>query len=46
MELNAIINYIGDVCDNISNILEVDVTLVSRDLTRIAGTGVFKEKIG
>lgn len=46
MNLNDITNYIQGICDNISNVLEVDVTLVSKDLTRIAGTGIFKEKIG
>lgn len=46
MNLNDINNYIQDICENIASILEVDVTLVSKDLVRIAGTGVFKEKIG
>ena len=46
MELKSIITYIDQVCDNISSILEVDVTIVSKDLVRIAGTGVFKDKIG
>lgn len=46
MNLNDITNYIQGICDNISNVLEVDVTLVSKELTRIAGTGIFKEKIG
>lgn len=46
MNLNDITNYIQGICDNISSVLEVDVTLVSKDLTRIAGTGIFKEKIG
>ncbi|HSQ88250.1 helix-turn-helix domain-containing protein [Romboutsia sp.] len=46
MNLNDITNYIQNVCENISSIIEVDVTLVSKDLTRLAGTGIFKEKIG
>lgn len=46
MNLNDITSYIQGICDNISNVLEVDVTLVSKDLTRIAGTGIFKDKIG
>jgi len=44
--LNNITNYIQSICENISNVLDVDVTLVTNDLTRIAGTGIFKEKIG
>lgn len=46
MNLNEITNYIQSVCENISSILEVDVTLVSKDLVRLAGTGIFKDKIG
>jgi len=46
LNLNEITSYIQSVCENISSILEVDVTLVSKDLTRIAGTGIFREKIG
>ncbi|MGL6104764.1 helix-turn-helix domain-containing protein [Romboutsia sp.] len=46
MNLNDITNYIQGICDNMSSVLEVDVTLVSKDLTRIAGTGIFREKIG
>lgn len=46
MNLNDITNYIQGICENISSILEVDVTLVSKDLVRIAGTGIFKEKVG
>ena len=46
MNLNNITNYIQSICENISNVLDVDVTLVTNDLTRIAGTGIFKEKIG
>lgn len=46
MNLNDITNYIQSICENISNVLEVDVTLVTKDLTRIAGTGIFKNKIG
>jgi len=44
--LNNITNYIQSICENISNVLDVDVTLVTNDLTRIAGTGIFKDKIG
>ena len=46
MNLNDITNYIQSICENISNILDVDVTLVTKDLVRIAGTGIFKDKIG
>ena len=46
MNLNDITNYIQSICENISNVLDVDVTLVTKDLVRIAGTGIFKDKIG
>ena len=46
MKLNDITQYIQDICQNISNVLDVDVTVVSKDLYRIAGTGIFKDKIG
>ena len=46
MNLSHITSYIQSICDNISSVLDVDVTLVTRDLIRIAGTGIFKEKIG
>jgi transcriptional regulator with PAS, ATPase and Fis domain len=46
LNLNDITNYIQSICENISNVLDVDVTLVTKDLVRIAGTGIFKEKIG
>lgn len=46
MNLSHITSYIQSICDNISSVLEVDVTLVTKDLTRIAGTGIFKSKIG
>lgn len=46
MNLSDITSYIQGICDNMSSVLDVDVTLVSKDLTRIAGTGIFKDKIG
>lgn len=46
MKLEEINNFIQSTCENISAILEVDVTLVNKNLQRIAGTGVFKDKIG
>ncbi|RDY24652.1 Fis family transcriptional regulator [Romboutsia maritimum] len=46
MDLNDITKYIQFICENISNVLDVDVTLVTKDLVRIAGTGIFSEKIG
>lgn len=46
MNLNDITNYIQSICENISNVLNVDVTLVTKDLVRIAGTGIFNDKIG
>ena len=45
MRLDNITNYIQNICENINTVLEVDVTVVSKDLIRIAGTGVFKDKI-
>ena len=45
MKLNDITQYIQDICQNISNVLDVDVTVVSKDLYRIEGTGIFKDKI-
>ena len=45
MKLIDIKNYIQSVCENISTVLDVDVTVVSKDLVRIAGTGIFKDKI-
>ena len=45
MKLIDIKNYIQSVCQNISTVLDVDVTVVSKDLVRIAGTGIFKNKI-
>lgn len=45
MKLIDIKNYIQSVCQNISTVLDVDVTVVSKDLIRIAGTGIFKDKI-
>lgn len=45
MRLIDIKNYIQSVCQNISTVLDVDVTVVSKDLVRIAGTGIFKDKI-
>lgn len=45
MKLDDITNYIQSICENIYTVLEVDVTVVSKDLIRIAGTGVFKDKI-
>ncbi|MCC3866906.1 GAF domain-containing protein [Terrisporobacter mayombei] len=45
MKLIDIKNYIQSVCQNISTLLDVDVTVVSKDLVRIAGTGIFKDKI-
>lgn len=45
MKLNDITTYIQSVCENISTVLDVDVTVVSKDLVRIAGTGIFKDKV-
>lgn len=45
MKLVDIKNYIQSVCENISTVLDVDVTVVSKDLVRIAGTGIFADKI-
>lgn len=45
MRLDDITNYIQSICENICTVLDVDVTVVSKDLIRIAGTGIFKDKI-
>ena len=45
VKLDDITNYIQSICENICTVLDVDVTVVSKDLIRIAGTGVFKDKI-
>ena len=45
MKLDDINNYIQSICENICTVLDVDVTVVSKDLIRIAGTGIFKDKI-
>ena len=36
MKLNDITQYIQDICQNISNVLDVDVTVVSKDLDGLA----------
>ena len=41
MKLDDITNYIQSICENICTVLDVDVTVVSNDLIRMAGTGVF-----
>ena len=46
LKLNDITNYIQDICNNISSVLDVDVTVVSKDLVRIGGTGIFEDRIG
>lgn len=46
LKLIDITNYIQSICQNISTVLDVDVTVVSRDLVRIAGTGIFEGRIG
>lgn len=45
MRLDDITNYIQSICENICTVLDVDVTVVSKDLIRIAGTGIFKDKM-
>ena len=47
VKLDDITNYIQSICENICTVLDVDVTVVSKDLIRIAGTvfNVFKDKI-
>ncbi|OPJ55230.1 GAF domain-containing protein [Alkalithermobacter paradoxus] len=39
-------DYIQNMCDNISKVLDVEVTLVDKNLKRIAGTGSYFSKIG
>lgn len=45
LKLNDITNYIQSICQNISTVLDVNVTVVSKDLVRITGTGIFEDKI-
>ncbi|SHJ66304.1 GAF domain-containing protein [Tepidibacter formicigenes] len=46
MKLAEINEYIQKTCENISKLLNVEVTLVDVNLVRIAGTGNFEQKIG
>ncbi|KXZ40494.1 regulatory protein, Fis family [Alkalithermobacter thermoalcaliphilus JW-YL-7 = DSM 7308] len=39
-------DYIQNMCDNISKVLDLEVTLVDKSLRRIAGTGSYFSKIG
>lgn len=46
MKLGEINEYLQSMCENISKLLSVEVTLVDSNFVRIAGTGSFKQKIG
>ncbi|WP_248483500.1 GAF domain-containing protein [Tepidibacter aestuarii] len=46
MRLTKVNEDIQKTCENISKLLNVEVTLVDSNLVRIAGTGEFKQKIG
>lgn len=44
--MNNIINELQNIAETIKAITNIDVTIVDNNLKRIAGTGVFKDKIG
>ncbi|MGF7057395.1 sigma-54 interaction domain-containing protein [Brassicibacter mesophilus] len=46
MKLVNIKDYVQDISNNISQILNVDVTVIDCDGTRVAGTGRFELKVG
>ena len=46
INLNMIKNDIQNIADAISSVLGIDVTIVDSNLVRIAGTGIYFEKIG
>ena len=46
MKLINIKDYVQDISNNISQILNVDVTVIDCDGTRVAGTGRFELKVG
>lgn len=46
MKLDIIKNEIQRVEEAISLVLNIDVTIVNDDMKRIAGTGIYKDKIG
>lgn len=46
MKLDVIKNEIQKVAEAISLVLGVDVTIVDEDMKRIAGTGIYKNKVG
>ena len=46
MKLNVIKNDIQKVAEAISLVMNIDVTIVNDEMERIAGTGIYKDKIG
>lgn len=46
VKLTKVNEDIQKTCENVSKLLDVEVTLVDSNLVRIAGTGEFKQKIG
>ena len=46
MELSKIAESVQSIAEAIASVLDVEVTIVDKNLKRIAGTGKYKEKIG
>ncbi|SKC69898.1 sigma-54-dependent Fis family transcriptional regulator [Maledivibacter halophilus] len=44
--LHEIEEYVMKYAEVISNVIKVDVEIVDKDMRRVAGTGIFKDKIG
>jgi sigma-54 dependent transcriptional regulator, acetoin dehydrogenase operon transcriptional activator AcoR len=44
--LKAIKTFVQEIIETMSTVLEVEITVVDRDLERIAGTGIFRSQIG
>ncbi len=46
IELINIIDHVKKYASIISSVMKVDVEIVDRDMTRIAGTGIYKDQVG
>ena len=46
INIDCIQDEIEKVAQAISLVLDIDVTIVNDDMVRIAGTGVYKDKLG
>ena len=46
INLKSIKNEIQKIAEAIEAVLEIDVTIVDDDLIRVAGTGIYLQKIG